>query len=149
MHQQVNNMDVLAIEDMQHVDVLEFNLIFDQQFWQTRELTKRDSQLQALKETILAGWPITKDESENGHMVIQRQIGSSHWGYLQRKPCHHSKSTATRNANKNPCIILGAETCLTKARDAIYWPTINFEGEDFISNLLHTMITCKAVAKNH
>ena len=42
---------------------------------------------------------------------------------------------------------LGAETCLPKARDAIYWPTINFEGEDFISNLLHTMITCKATAK--
>ena len=99
MHQQVNNMDILAIEDMPHVDVLEFNLIFDQQFGQTRELTKRDSQLQALKETILAGWPITKDESENGHMVIQRQIGSSQWGYFQRKPYHHSKS----NANKNPC----------------------------------------------
>ena len=99
MHQQVNNMDILAIEDMPHVDVLEFNLIFDQQFGQTRELTIRDSQLQALKETILAGWPITKDKSENGHMVIQRQIGSSQWCYFQRKPCHHSKS----NANKNPC----------------------------------------------
>ena len=34
-------------------------------------------------------------------LVIQRRIESSQWGYLQRKPCHHSKSIATRNANRN------------------------------------------------
>ena len=30
---------------------------------QIRELTKQDSKLQALKVTILAGWPDTKDET--------------------------------------------------------------------------------------
>ena len=29
---------------------------------------------------------------------------------------------------------LGAETCLHKARDAIYWPKMNSEVKDFISN---------------
>ena len=37
-------------------------------------------------------------------LVMQRQTGSSQWGYLQKKwQCHHSKSIATKNANKNTC----------------------------------------------
>ena len=31
---------------------------------------------------------------------------------------------------------LGAETCLRKARDVIYWPTMNSEVKDFISNCI-------------
>ena len=52
---QVDDMDILAIEDIEHVDVLEFTRVTDQGFVQIPELTKRDSQLKALKVTILAG----------------------------------------------------------------------------------------------
>ena len=48
---------------------------------------------------------------------------------------------------------LGAETSLSKARDVMYWPTMNSEVKDFISDIkrfvLHAMITCKTTAKNH
>ena len=57
-----------------------------------------------MKVTILAGWPGNKDETPHMYqriLVIQKRIDSSQWGYLQRKPCHHSKSIATGNANKN------------------------------------------------
>ena len=56
-------MDILAIEDMEHVDALEFTRVTDQQLVQIRELKKQDCQLQALKVTILAGWSVTKDET--------------------------------------------------------------------------------------
>ena len=54
-------MDILAIEDMEHVDALEFTKDTDQRFVQIRDLTKQNSQLQVLKVTILAEWQDTKD----------------------------------------------------------------------------------------
>ena len=48
---------------MEHVNALEFTRVTDQRFLQIRELTKQDSQLQAQKVMILAGWPDTKDET--------------------------------------------------------------------------------------
>ena len=54
-------MDILAIEDREHGDALEFTRVTNQQFVQIWELTKQHCWLQALKVTILAGWPDTKD----------------------------------------------------------------------------------------
>ena len=56
-------MDILAIEDMEHADALEFTRDTDQRFVQIRDLTKQKCQLQALKVTILAEWQDTKDET--------------------------------------------------------------------------------------
>ena len=60
---QADDMDILGIEDMEHVDALEFTRVTDQRFVQIQELTKEDNQLQAPTVTILAGWPDTKDET--------------------------------------------------------------------------------------
>ena len=93
---QADDINILEIEDMEHVDALESTRVTEQ----NRELTKQDSQLQVLKVTILAGWPDTMGVYHR-RLVIQRRTDSSPWGYLQRKPCYHSKCIATRNANKN------------------------------------------------
>lgn len=62
---QVDNMDILAIEDME----LPRN---SESYWpilcEKRELTKQDSQTLALKVTILTGWTDTKDET---HLCIK------------------------------------------------------------------------------
>ena len=60
---QADDMDIMAIEDTEHVDALEFMRVTDQQYVQIGELTKQDSQLKALKVLILAGWTDTKDET--------------------------------------------------------------------------------------
>ena len=60
---QADDMSILAIEDMKHVDALEYTKVTNQRFVQIRELRKQDSQLKALNVTILARWPDTKDET--------------------------------------------------------------------------------------
>ena len=67
-------------------------------------------------------------------LVIQKRIDSSQWGYLQRKLFHHSKSIATRNANKNTCEPPWSRNFFTQARDVIYWPAMNSKVKYFISN---------------
>ena len=56
-------MEILAKEDLEHAEILEFTRVTDQQSVEIRELTKQDSLLQFLKVMILAGWPDTKDEA--------------------------------------------------------------------------------------
>ena len=56
-------MDILAKEDLEHAETLEFTRVTDQQSVEIRELTKQDSLLQFLKVMILAEWPDTKDEA--------------------------------------------------------------------------------------
>ena len=51
------------MEYMESVNALEFMGVTDQQFMQNQVLTKQESQLQALKITILAVWTDTKDET--------------------------------------------------------------------------------------
>ena len=45
---QPDDMDIFAIEDMDHVDAGKFTRVTDQQFGQIWELTKQDSQLHAV-----------------------------------------------------------------------------------------------------
>ena len=56
-------MDILEMEYMESVNALEFMGVTGQRFMQNQVLTKQESQLQALKITILAVWTDTKDET--------------------------------------------------------------------------------------
>ena len=73
-------MDILAIEDMKHVDALQFSSV---QIW---ELAKQDSQLEALKVTILGGWPGNKDETP--HMYQRILLSSEETVSSLQKYCH-------------------------------------------------------------
>ena len=48
-------MDILAKEDLEHLETLEFTRVTDQQSVEIRKLTKQDSLLPFLKMMILAG----------------------------------------------------------------------------------------------
>ena len=57
------------------------------------------------------------------------------WGYLQRKPCHHSKSITTRDTNKNNASLLEAEKCLPKARDVNLLANCELRSKSFYQEL--------------
>ena len=105
---------------------------------QIRELTKQGSQLQALKVTILAGWPDTKDETPTYQriLVMQRQL-TVHNGVIFR-----GKHVIIPNVLQPEMLTrihashLGAEACFCKVRDVISWPTMKPEVKDFVSNCI-------------
>ena len=120
---QAGDMVVLAIEDIERVDALEFTRANGQHFVQIRGLTKQESQLQDLKMTILAGWPHTKDETP---LYIKE-----YWSCRDELTVHNEiifrgnrviipkvlrPEMLTRIHAGHP----GAETCLRKAGDVIY-----------------------------
>ena len=144
-------MDILAKEDLEHLETLEFTRVTDQQSVEIRKLTKQDSLLPFLKMMILAGWLDTKDEAP---LCIKE-----YWSYRDELIVYNGvivrgncviipKVLRPHMVTRIHASHLGAETCLRKARDAIYWPKINSEVKDFISNCT-AMLTCKTAAKNH
>ena len=104
---------------MEHVDALKF----DQKIAPIQELTKQDSQLQALKVMILAGWLDTKDE-------IPLCI-TEYWSDRDKLTVHNgaifrgnhviiSKVLQPEILIRIHASHLRAEACLCKARDVIY-----------------------------
>ena len=98
-----------------------------------RELTKPDSQLKALKVTF--GWPDTDDET----LLCIKE----YWSYRDELTVHNGV-IFKGNRVIIPKVLqpemltgihtshLGAETCLRKYRDVIYWTTMNSDVKDFI-----------------
>ena len=77
--------------------------------------------------TILDGWPGTKNETENtGHT-------ETNWQFTMGVIIRGNRVIILKVLIRIHASHLGAEGCLCKARDVIYWATINSEVKDFIS----------------
>ena len=122
---------------MEHADALEFTRVTDRRFVQIRELTKQDSQLQVLKVTILTEWPDTKNKTP----LCIREC----WSYRDKLTVLNGvvfrgnrviipKVLQPEMLTRIHTSHLGVKTCLHKARDVIYWPTMISEIKDFINN---------------
>ena len=129
---------------MEHVNALKF----DQKIAPIQELTKQDSELQALKVMILVGWLDTKDEIP---LCIRE-----YWSDRDKLTVHNgaifrgnhviiSKALQPEILIRIHASHLRAEACLCKARDVIYWPTINSEEKYFICNCT----TCNDYLQNN
>ena len=98
-------MNSLAVQGLNNVDALEFMPVIESQFGQIWELTEQGSQLQGLK----VKWRLGLDDQtrKTKHPYLSKNasftIENAQCGYLQSKPCHHSKSIATWDTDKNSC----------------------------------------------
>ena len=69
-----------------------------------------------------------------GILVTQRLIDSLQWAIFRGNRVIIPKVLGPEMLTRIHTSHLGAETRLSKARDVIYWPTMNSEVKDFISN---------------
>ena len=100
-----------------------------------RELTKHDSQLKALKvtfgcsdtndETLLS---IKEDWSHRDKLTVHNGVIFRGNHVIIPKVLQPEMLAGIHTSH------LGAETCLGKSRDVIYWTTMNSEVKDFIRN---------------
>ena len=103
---------------------------------QLQRCTGQDAALQTLKTTILTGWPTQKEQVPINirEFCHYREELSVHNGVLFKgmrvviprvmRPEVMSKIHASH---------LGVEGCLCKARDTVFWPNMNGEVRDHIS----------------
>ena len=119
------------------VDLTEHLPISSRRLKQIQEATNKDSTLQILKHYILSGWPNNKT-----------QVPSEVRPYVK---CHDELSIQDDVLFKGSRIIvpallrkeliqrvhdghLGVESCLRRAREVMYWPLLNSEIKDYVSN---------------
>ena len=123
------------------IDQIEHVRISDSTQQEVRQHTQADDTLQTLLNTILTGWPAKKDEVPVGIRT--------YWGY-------RDEITAQNGILfKGPCVIIpqslrarmlarthsshqGAEACVRRARDVIFWPGMTAE----IKEMANQCSTC-------
>lgn len=134
-------------ENAQLINQAEYLNVTDQRLKTIREHTDRDDALQALKSTVLAGWP---DEKENTTHIIRefwpyRDEISAQDGILYRgQKVLIPKSLRPEMLKRIHSSHIGGDACYRQARDTLYWPGMQAEIKDFVSNCS----TCNEFAHN-
>ena len=104
---------------------------------QLQKATEQDPVMQTLKTTILIGWPAQRDEVP----VHVREF----WNFRDELTLHNGvlfknqrliipkalRSEVTARIHSSH---LGIESCLRKARDLVFWPSMNSEIKETITN---------------
>ena len=115
---------VLELEEINPLDTVK---ITSERLSQLQKATEQDPVMQALKNTILIGWPDTKEQvplTVRDYWNFREEL-TLHNGVIfknQRVIIPHSlRSEMLARLHSSH---LGIEACLRKARDRIYWPNM-------------------------
>ncbi|GAA6096806.1 uncharacterized protein K02A2.6-like, partial [Tachysurus ichikawai] len=133
--------------EVQLINQAEYLNVTDQRLRTIREHTERDEALQALKTVVLAGWP---DEKERTTHIIReywpyRDEISAQDGILYRgQKVIIPKSLRPEMLKRIHSSHIGGDACYRQARDTLYWPSMQAEIKDFVSNCS----TCNEFAHN-
>ena len=111
--------------------------ISSERLGQLQKATEQDPVMQTLKTTILTGWPSQRDEVP----VHIREF----WNFRDELTLHNGvlfknqriivpKALRPEVMTRIHSSHLGIESCLRKARDLVFWPSMNSEIKETITN---------------
>ena len=133
---------VFALE-LEEINPLDTVKITSERLSQLQKATEQDPVMQALKSTILIGWPDTKEQvplTVRDYWNFREEL-TLHNGVLfknQRIIIPHSlRSEMLARLHSSH---LGIEACLRKARDRIYWP-------DMTTHIKEAVAKCEVCAE--
>ena len=134
-------------EELENIEPVEYISVSRQRLHQIQEMTKDDSTLQALNSMVLAGWPETKESVPvciQGYFNFRDEI-TIHNGVLYKglkiMVPEKMRQEMTMRAHASH---LGIESCIRRARDALYWPDMTKD----ITEAVQNCITCQEFAPN-
>ncbi len=134
-------------EHVQLINQAEYLNVTDHRLEIIRVHTERDDALQALKTTVLAGWPDEKEKTS--HLIREfwpyRDEISVQNGILYRgQKVIIPRSLRAEMLKRIHSSHIGGDACYRQARDTLYWPGMQAEIKDFVSNCS----TCNEFAHN-
>ena len=135
-HDKTNDYDIFSLE-LENMNFAEFLRISDTRLQQIQKLTCSDCQLQTLKTTILAGWPNCKDEihpSIREFWSMQEELTMQNGIIYKGHRVIIPKAMRAELLSHIHSSHLGAEACLRKARDVVFWPHINADIKEEVGN---------------
>lgn len=132
-------------EDLQHVNQADYLNVTGERLEQIKRHTDMDEGLQALRSTVITGWP---DLKEHVPVIIR-----SYWPYRDEISAQNGilfrgqrviipKSLRPEMLARIHASHIGGEACYRQARDTLYWPNMQAEIKDFVS----TCTTCNEFA---
>lgn len=127
---------VFALE-LEGIGPLNTVRISSERLAQLQKATEQDPVMQTLKTTILMGWPPEREEVP----VHIREF----WTYRDELTLHNGvlfknqrliipKALRTEVTSRIHSSHLGIEACLRKARDLVFWPSMNSEIKEAVTN---------------
>ncbi|KAJ8389944.1 hypothetical protein AAFF_G00112290 [Aldrovandia affinis] len=134
-------------EDVQHVNQADYLNVSSQRLEQIRRHTDRDECLQALKNTVLVGWPDVKEEAPliaREYWPFRDEISVQNGILFRGQKVIIPKSLRPEMLTRIHSSHIGGEACYRHAQETLYWPNMQTEIKDFVS----TCSTCNVYAHN-
>lgn len=135
--EQVCNMRSDAEHDTGNINMLQYLPFSEQMIKKLQQATASDSELKQLQSTIQAGWPESVDQVPfqiRGYFPVRDELSFQHGVVF--KADRVIVPSSLRNEMRE-CVHsshIGTQGCLRRAREAIYWPGMNGELENYMAN---------------
>ena len=122
-------------EELEEINQTDFLNVTDTRLGQIQQHTAQDTALQVLKSTILNGWPETKEEVPviiREYWLYRDELSAQNGVLFKGPRIIIPKSMRQEMLVRIHSSHLGAESCLRKARDVLYWPNMSSEIRDMV-----------------
>ncbi|KAJ8385140.1 hypothetical protein AAFF_G00192810 [Aldrovandia affinis] len=123
-------------EDVQHVNQADYLNVSSQRLEQIRRHTDRDECLQALKNTVLVGWPDVKEEAPliaREYWPFRDEISVQNGVLFRGQKVIIPKSLRPEMLTCIHSSHIGGEACYRHAQETLYWPNMQTEIKDFFT----------------
>ncbi|KAJ8290613.1 hypothetical protein GJAV_G00015280 [Gymnothorax javanicus] len=123
----------LAIE---HINMADYLNVTDKRLLQIQRHTDDDGQLQAVKATILKGWPTEKNDAEQvvrDYWPIKEELSVQNGVLFRGQRVVIPRSLHPEMLARVHGSHIGGEACYRQARETLYWPGMQSEIKDYVS----------------
>ena len=123
-------------KECEQIDMLQDVQVSQERLADTRKATKRDTNIQQLKRTILQGWPDTKHtlpESITEFFNVRDELVTQDDIILRGNRVVVPKSCRTDMLQQIHTSHIEVNGCLRRARESLYWPGITAKVKNHVS----------------
>ena len=123
-------------EEVETIHMINHLPISEPQLKEIQRETTRDTTLQSLKEAILKGWPENKDKIPQCihlYFSVRDELATQDDVTFKGQRVIIPESLRQKIREKLHVAHTGIQSCLRRAREAVYWPGMNKDLTDFIS----------------
>ena len=122
-------------KEVESIHAVDYLAISEQQLSEIKQETAKDPTLQTLKNVILRGWPensssVPKEVSE--YFNVRDELAVQDGIIFKRQRCVIPKTLRQKVKEKIHRAHIGIQGCLRRAREVVYWPSMNQEITDYI-----------------
>ncbi|XP_063441937.1 uncharacterized protein K02A2.6-like [Mytilus trossulus] len=122
-------------DEIESINMIDELPISEERISELQEHTRKDQQMQELKEVIQEGWPSNKwnvPSNVSIYFDIRDELTLQNGLLFKGERVIIPKSLRTVMIKKIHSSHIGIEGCLRRARESLYWPGMNAEVKDYI-----------------